>query len=84
MKGGYAAGQNQQIQREDSVQTVTMLRSGSRFEIMVDPGACRTEMPMSVCHSISALASRQYMEGVEYEVANGESIPNLGSGDASW
>ena len=48
------------------------------IEITVDSGACETVMPMNVCHSISVLASRQYIEGVEYEVANGETIPNLG------
>ena len=48
------------------------------IEITVDSGACETVMPMSSCHSISVLASKQYMEGVEYEVANGETIPNLG------
>ena len=48
------------------------------FEITVDSGACEIVMPMGACHSISVMASKQYMDGVEYEVANGETIPNLG------
>ena len=48
------------------------------IEITVDSGACETVMPAGICHSIGILASRQYLEGVEYEVANGETIPNLG------
>ena len=48
------------------------------IEITVDSGACETVMPMSWCRGISVLSSRQYMDGVEYEVANGETIPNLG------
>ena len=48
------------------------------IEITVDSGACETVMPMSLCQGISVLASKQYLEGVEYEVANGATIPNLG------
>ena len=48
------------------------------IEITVDSGACETVMPAGICHSIGILASKQYVEGVEYEVANGETIPNLG------
>ena len=48
------------------------------IEITVDLGACEVVMPMSLYHGISVLASKQYMEGVEYKVANGETIPNLG------
>ena len=48
------------------------------IEITVDSGACETVMPMSLCRGISVLTSKQQVEGVEYEVANGETIPNLG------
>ena len=34
----------------------------TKIEITVDSGACETVMPMGVCHSISVLASRQYIE----------------------
>ena len=49
------------------------------IEITVDSGAV---MPASACHSISVLASRQYMEGVGYDVANGETYPTSGRDDA--
>ena len=48
------------------------------IEITIDSGACETVMPMSWCKGISVLSSPQYLQGVEYEVANGETIPNLG------
>ena len=48
------------------------------IEITVDSGACETVMPMSLYRGISVLTSRQQLEGVEYEVANGAVVHNLG------
>ena len=43
----------------------------------VDSGACDTVMPVSSC-SFKVLPSYQSQNEMEYEVANGASIPNLG------
>ena len=48
------------------------------IEITVDSGACVTVMPRSLCPGISILQNRLSREGVEYEVANGAHIPNVG------
>jgi hypothetical protein len=48
------------------------------IEITIDSGACDTVMPTSWCSHISILQSEDSRRGVEYEVANGETIPNLG------
>jgi len=50
----------------------------TEIEITVDSGACVTVMPRSLCEGISILQNRLSREGVEYEVANGAHIPNLG------
>ena len=49
----------------------------AEFEITVGSGACVTE-PRSLREGISILQNRLSREGVEYEVANGAHIPNLG------
>ncbi len=48
------------------------------YKGQVDSGACVTVMPRSLCEGISILQNRLSREGVEYEVANGSHIPNLG------
>ena len=48
------------------------------IEISVDSGANVTVMPRSLCEGIGILQNRLSREGVEYEVANGAHIPNLG------
>ena len=48
------------------------------IEITVGSGACVTVMPKSLGEGISILQNRLSREGVEYEVANGAHIPNLG------
>ena len=47
-------------------------------ELTADTGACDTVIPKAMCASIPIMASLQSLRGMEYEVANGESIPNLG------
>ena len=47
-------------------------------EITVDSGACDTVMPTSLCTHISILQTAESRAGLEYEVANGETIPNVG------
>ena len=47
------------------------------IEITVDSGACETVMPPGLCTGIS-ISQSSCSHGAEYEVANGETIPNLG------
>ena len=48
------------------------------IEVTVDSGACDTVMPAAMCGHISISQTEDSRRGVEYEVANGETIPNLG------
>ena len=48
------------------------------IEITIDSGACDTVMPAAMCGHISIVQTEDSRRGVEYEVANGETIPNLG------
>ena len=47
-------------------------------ELTADTGACDTEIPVKMCPGIPITPSMQSMRGMEYEVATGASIPNLG------
>ena len=49
-----------------------------QIEVTVDSGACVTVMPVGICMGISILQNAQTRAEVEYEVANGQTIPNLG------
>jgi hypothetical protein len=48
------------------------------IELTADTGACDTVMPKKMCVGIPILPSYQSIRGMEYEIANGEAIPNLG------
>ena len=48
------------------------------IEVTVDSGACDTVMPTGMCGHISIIETLESRQGAEYEVANGESIPNVG------
>ena len=48
------------------------------IEVTVDSGACDTVLPTDECNGITIQESAQSKQGMEYEVANGETIPNLG------
>ena len=48
------------------------------IEITVDSGACDTVIPTDECKEITIHESKQSKAGMEYEVANGEVLPNLG------
>ena len=50
----------------------------TEIELCVDSGACETVMPLSLLSHISVVSSPQSRALVEYEVANGQSIANLG------
>ena len=47
-------------------------------ELTADTGACDTVVPKLMCPGIPITPSVQSLRGMEYEVATGESIPNLG------
>ena len=47
-------------------------------EVTVDSGACETVMPKDECNHIAITESDASRRDVEYEVANGNAIPNLG------
>ena len=48
------------------------------IEITVDSGACDTVMPTSLSPQISLLQTEMSRSGMEYEVANGAGLPNMG------
>ena len=48
------------------------------IDVTVDSGACVTVMPSGLCPGITIIENDLCKNGVEYEVANGESIANLG------
>ena len=48
------------------------------IDVTVDSGACITVMPSGLCPGIRIMENDLSRGGVEYEVANGESIANLG------
>ena len=48
------------------------------LDVTVDSGSCVTVMPAGLCPGIPILENDLSRNGVEYEVANGESIANLG------
>jgi len=52
-------------------------RGWVKLKVTVDSGACDTVMPISSC-DFKILPSYQSTHEMEYEVANGQSIPNLG------
>ena len=64
--------------KKPGISTVNSPQEWTEIEITVDSGACVTVMPRTLCEGISILQNRLSREGVEYEVANGAHIPNLG------
>ena len=53
-------------------------RGWHEIEVTIDSGACDIVMPISLCSDIPLRESEQQRSGLEYEVANGQSIPNEG------
>ena len=48
------------------------------LDVTVDSGACVTVMPPGLCPGIPIIENDLSRNGIEYEVANGESIANIG------
>ena len=53
-------------------------RGWHEIDVTIDSGACDIVMPISLCSDIPLRESEQQRSGLEYEVANGQSIPNEG------
>ena len=49
-----------------------------QIEVPVDSGACETVMPVKIFEHISIVTLPPCHMGIEYEVAKGAAIPNLG------
>ena len=49
------------------------------IDATVDSGVCVTVMPSGLCPGITIIENDLCKNGVEYVVANGESIANLGA-----
>ena len=60
-----------------SISVVTNPDEWIEIEVTVDSGACETVMPASMARHIEISKSLS-AHGAEYEVANGQTIPNLG------
>jgi len=48
------------------------------IDVIADSGACETVMPKNLCSNIKLRESEASKAGVEYEVASGKAVPNLG------
>jgi hypothetical protein len=48
------------------------------IDVIAVSGACETVMPKGLCPNISLRESQGSRSGVEYEVASGKAVPNLG------
>ena len=53
------------------------MKNGQKVEVTFDSGATDPVMPLNMCEHISIQPSPQSERGTEYEVANGETIPNI-------
>ena len=62
-----------------AIEAETDMSGWVEIEITVDSGACDTVMPTKMCPHISILQTEISKQGMEYEVANGETILNLGA-----
>ena len=69
---------NFMTRKESTISVVQKPDEWIEILVTIDSGACVTVMPKSLCQGISIVESPESKAGVEYEVANGASIPNLG------
>ena len=53
-------------------------REWTTIEVIVDSGACETVTPRNLLEHIRIVPSAQSRAKIEYEVASGQTIPNLG------
>ena len=60
------------------ISNVVDYQGWKEIEVTIDSGACDIVMPLSMCSEIPVQESERQRERMEYEVANGETIPNEG------
>ena len=65
-------------EREKSELHVIRPGEWTLIDVIADSGACETVMPASMCQGISLVESAGSKAKVEYEVASGKSVKNLG------
>ena len=65
------------FRKKPTISAVQSPDDWTEIEITVDSGACETVMPSDICSNIVVHQS-SCSHGAEYEVANGQSLPNLG------
>ena len=64
--------------RRSGISAVQKTDEWIMLDVTVDSGACVTVMPSGLCPGIPILENDLSRNGIEYEMANGESIANLG------
>ena len=80
-KGRSPVGNDLSVIQEKPGKTISIVSRPDEWvsiTVTVDSGACVTVMPSGICLGIPIVDNDLSGAGVEYEVANGESIPNLG------
>ncbi len=60
------------------INTLVDYKGWEEVEVTVDSGACDIVMPVNMCSVIPTVESERQRDNMEYEVANGETIPNRG------
>ena len=64
--------------KKGSLSAVGQEEEWVEIELTADSGACDTVIPRTTAEGIPIMPSLASLRGMEYEVANGQSIPNLG------
>jgi hypothetical protein len=64
--------------RRSGISAVNRPEEWIAIDVTVDSGACVTVMPPGLCPGIQIIQNDLSQNGIQYEVANGESIDNLG------
>ena len=65
------------VRKPSSISVIQPSDDWIEIEVTVDSGACETVMPANIAKHIDIVQSAT-SHGAEYEVANGQTIPNLG------
>ena len=74
----YTAESKAKLDKGGSLSAITDHDGWIEVELTADSGACDTVIPRLTAEAIPIMPSLASLRGMEYEVANGASIPNLG------
>ena len=66
------------VKNPNCLSTINPAEEWIELEVTVDSGACDTVMPQELCRGIPIVDSAGPRAGLEYKVANGDGLPNLG------